>query len=56
MQPRFQANVPSIKPRLQANIPSNQCYTARIFQICSAPVGYDELAGGFEPIGNGEIF
>ena len=29
---------------------------ARIFQICSMPAGYEELAGGFEPIKNSNIF
>ena len=35
------------QPRFQPNIPSNRWYIARIFQIWSAPVGYEELAGGF---------
>ena len=40
-QPRFQSNIRSI---------------ARIFQIWPALVGYEELAGGLEPIRNGEKF
>ena len=31
-------------------------YIARILQIWSTPVGYEELAQAFEPIKNGEIF
>ena len=36
------------QPRLQVNKPSNRWYIARIFQIWSTPVGYEELAGGFK--------
>ena len=37
-----------IQPRFQVNKPSNRWYIARIFQIWSTPVGYEELAGGFK--------
>ena len=45
-----------MQSRFQSNIPSIRWYIARIFQICSAQAGYEELAGGLEPIRNGEIF
>lgn len=35
---------------------SNRWYNARIFQIWSAQAGYEELAGGLKPIGNGDLF
>ena len=39
------------------NVPSNQWYIfACIFQICSMPAGCEELAGGFEPIKNSNIY
>ena len=44
------------QPRFQSNTPPNRWYIARNFQIWSGPVGYKELARGFKPIGNGEIF
>ena len=37
-------------------MPSNRWYIALIFQIWYAPIGYEELAGGLEPISNDEIF
>ena len=35
------------QPRFKWNIPSNRWYITRIFQIWSAPVGYEELAENF---------
>ena len=51
-QSRFQASVPSM------NLVSKQMHhqIARSFLIWSTPTGYEELAGRFEPIRNGEIF
>ena len=43
------------QPHFQANIISNQCYSAHILQIWSTPVGYEELARGFDPVRNGKI-
>jgi len=45
-----------MQPHFQSNIPWNQWYIARIFQICLALVGYEELAGGLEPIRKGKYF
>ena len=56
MQPVFQINIPLYQLRFQVNIPSNRWYIANIFQIWLTPVDYEELAVGFEPIRNGEIF
>ena len=39
-----------------SHISSNRWFITRIFQIWSMQVGYGELAGGSEPIRNGEIF
>ena len=44
------------QPRFQVNIPPSRWYIAPTFHIWSVPVGYEELAGGFQPIRNGEIF
>ena len=44
------------QPRFQSNTPPNRWYIARSFQIWSGSVGYKEVARGFKPIGNGEIF
>ena len=49
-QPRFPVNIPS------NSIPSKLWYIARIFQIGSMLVSYEESVRGFEPISNGEIF
>ena len=56
MQPHFQSNKPSINLVKNQIVPSNQWYIARIFQIWSAPIGYEKLAGGFKKIRNGKIF
>ena len=56
MQSHFQSNNYIERPHFQSNIPSSQWYIACIFQIWLLPVGYEELAGGLEPIRNGEIF
>ena len=40
-QPRFRSNVPSINP-VSNQISSNRWYSARIFQILTAPDGYEE--------------
>ena len=40
----------------QPHFQSNIWYIARIIQICLVPVGNEDLAGGLEPIRNGEIF
>ena len=57
MQCHFQSNNYTIeRPHFQSNIPSNQWHIARIFQIWLVSVGYEELAGGLEPIRNGELF
>ena len=66
LKSRFQENILSINlvskqmyhrtisfPR---NVPSNWWYITRIFQIWSTPVGYEELAGGFEPIRKAKYF
>ena len=50
-QPRFQVNILDIYNNIY-----NRWYIANIFQIWSTPVDYEELAVGFEPIRNGEIF
>ena len=40
-QPRFRSNAPSINP-VSNQISSNRWYSARIFQILTAPDGYEE--------------
>ena len=45
-----------MQSRFKSNIPSNRWYIARIFQIWSGLVGYEELAEELEPIRDGEIF
>ena len=57
-QPRSQGNIYIIidQPRFQSNTPSNRWYIARIFQIWSGLVGYEELAEELEPVRDGEIF
>ena len=51
--PRFQV---IDQPCFPVNIPSNLWYIARILQIRSMLVGYEESVWGFAPIKNGEIF
>ena len=56
-QPRFQTNVQSnslISKKIYRRI--GGIYITRILQIWSTPVGYEELAGGFESVRDGVIF
>ena len=56
MQPGFQINIPSTKLVSKSIYQFDGIFQIRIFQIWSTPVDYEELAMGFEPIRNGEIF
>ena len=40
----------------QSSIPWNRWYIARIFKKWLELVGFEELAGGLEPLRNSEIF
>ena len=54
IMPIFNGNEVAIV--LWGNIPSHRRFVARIFQILSAPAGYEEKVSGLKPIRNRELF
>ena len=57
IQPRLQINIPSItidQPRFHDNTIELMVYCSHLPKLVNA--SYEELAGSFEPIRNGEIF